>query len=135
VAILERDSESGTVTSFEPEEDPVGMGVQGILRNMFGLRSAVGTEIQEKLDERARLLALGNKRNDANESEFKKLSEELIELGFGREFRDPDYAQFVRAMTRRPEFRKPVLSASDQKTQEKIADEILDDILGKGPKK
>jgi len=108
VAILERDSESGTVTSFEPEEDPVGMGVQGILRNMFGLRSAVGTEIQEKLDERARLLALGNKRNDANESEFKKLSEELIELGFGREFRDPDYAQFVRAMTRRPEFRKPV---------------------------
>ena len=74
VAILERDSENGKVTSFEPEQDPLGMGVQGILRNMFGLRSAVGTEIQEKLDERARLLALGEKRNDSNDSELKRLS-------------------------------------------------------------
>ncbi|MFH1009829.1 MAG: AAA family ATPase [bacterium] len=135
VAILERDSESGVVASFEPEEDPVGMGVQGILRNMFGLRSAVGTEIQEKLDAHARLLAVGDKRSNAEEGEFKRLSDELADLGFGREFRDPDYAQFVRAMARRPEFRKPVLSASEQKEQEKIADEILDDILGKGAKK
>jgi predicted ATPase len=134
VTILERDSESGVVASCEPEEDPVGMGVQGILRNMFGLRSAVGTEIQGKLDERARLLAL-DQRNEKQEREFKKLSQELGELGFGREFRDPDYAQFVRALTRRPEFRKPVLSVSDQQSQEKLADEILDDILGKDKKK
>lgn len=134
VAILERDSESGTVTCLQPDEDPMGMGVQGILRNMFGLRSAVGTEIQKKLDERARLLALGDKRTDMEEDEFKRLSQELVELGFGREFRDPDYAQFVRAMARRPEFRKPVLSSSEQDKQEKIADEILDDIFGKGAK-
>jgi predicted ATPase len=135
VAILERNSESGAVASFEPEEDPLGMGVQGILRNMFGLRSAVGTEIQEKLDRRAGLLVLGNKRNKTQNSEFQKLSEELVDLGFGREFRDPDYAQFVRAMARRPEFRKPVLSTNEQKDQEKLADELLDDILGKGAKK
>jgi len=134
VAILERDTDTGIVASFEPQEDPVGMGVQGILRNMFGLRSAVGTEIQEKLDERARLLALGDKRNKNEEADFKRLSEELVELGFGREFRDPDYGQFVRAMARRPEFRKPVLSASEQEEQEKIADEILDDVLGKKAK-
>jgi ABC-type sulfate/molybdate transport systems ATPase subunit len=135
VAILERDSESGAVASFAPEEDPLGMGVQGILRNMFGLRSAVGTEIQEMLDERARLLVLGDKRSSAQESEFTRLSQELVELGFGREFRDPDYAQFVRAMARRPEFRKPVLSESEQKEQEKVADEILDVILGKDNEK
>jgi len=134
VSILERDSESGMVASFEPEEDPVGMGVQGILRNMFGLRSAVGTEVQEKLDKRARLLALGDERDRTQEIQFKKLSQELVELGFGREFRDPDYAQFVRAMARRPEFRKPVLSANERKNQEKLADEILDDILGKEKK-
>jgi len=135
VTILERDSESGTVASYMPEEDPVGMGVQGILRNMFGLRSAVGTEIQDKLDSRARLLALGDKRNDVDENELKKLSEELVELGFGHEFRDPDYAQFVRAMARRPEFRKPVLSASEQQNQEQLADEILDAILTKDKNK
>ncbi len=131
VAILERDLETGKVASFEPGEDPIGMGVQGILRNMFGLRSAVGTEIQTKLDERVRLMALEERRTVAEEEEFKGLSEELVELGFGREFRDPDYAQFVRAMARRPEFRKPVLTTSEQERQEQIADEILDDILGK----
>jgi predicted ATPase len=135
VSLLERDAKSGTVTSSEPEEDPVGMGVQGILRNLFGLRSAVGTEIQGKLDERTRLLALGDKRDEAQENELKKLSQELVDLGFGREFRDPDYAQFVRAMTRRPEFRKPILSANEQKEQEAIADEILDGILTKGSTK
>jgi predicted ATPase len=135
VRILERDTESGVVASFEPDSDPVGMGVQGILRNMFGLRSAVGTEIQGKLDERSRLLALGDKRKAPDERKLERLSQELVELGFGREFRDPDYAQFVRAMARRPEFRKPVLSTSDQVAQEKIADEILDDILDKSPRK
>lgn len=132
VAILERDPETGTVASSEPEEDLVGMGVQGILRNMFGLRSAVGTETQKKLDDRVRLLALADRRTPEQEAEFVTLSRELVELGFGREFRDPDYAQFVRAMARRPEFRKPVLSANEQQNQEKLADEILDDILGKG---
>jgi predicted ATPase len=135
VAILERDSETGTVASSEPEEDPVGMGVQGILRNMFGLRSAVGTVIQEKLDHRTRLLALGDKRDEKQEDELKNLSQELADLGFGREFRDPDYALFVRAMARRSEFRKPILSASEQKDQEALADEILDDILAKDSKK
>ncbi|HUK99786.1 MAG TPA: AAA family ATPase, partial [Nitrospirota bacterium] len=135
VAILERNEESGKVASLEPEEDPVGMGVQGILRNMFGLRSAVGTEIQKKLDERARLLAWGDKRNNKEDAEFNKLSQELAELGFGREFRDPDYGQFLRAMARHPEFRKPVLSVKEQEKQEKIADEILDEIISKKAKK
>jgi predicted ATPase len=135
VAILERNLESGTVASFEPEEDPVGMGVQGILRNMFGLRSTVGTEIQEKLDNRTRLVALGDKRNADQENELTTLSQELVKLGFGREFRDPDYAQFIRAMSRRAEFQKPLLSATEQQSQEKVADEILDGILGKGSNK
>ncbi len=135
VAILERDMKSGKVVHSAPEEDPLGMGVQGILRNMFGLRSAVGTEIQAKLDERGRLLALGEQRDAAQEVTLNSLSEELVALGFGREFRDPDYAQFVRAMARRPEYRKPVLSVSEQEKQEEIADQILDDILTEDEKK
>jgi predicted ATPase len=134
VAILERDLESGRVVYSEPTDDPLGMGVQGILRNMFGLRSAIGTEIQEKLDERSRLMAI-EERDAAQEAAFIRLSQELVELGFGREFRDPDYARFVRAMTRRPEFQRPLLSAAEQADQEKIADEILDDIMSKENRK
>jgi predicted ATPase len=133
VAILERDLDSGKVVYSEPEEDPLGMGVQGILRNMFGLRSAVGTEIQDKLDERSRLLAL-EERSAAQEEQLKLLTEELVSLGFGREFRDPDYGRFVRAMARRPEYQKPVLSSQELEQQEKIADEILNDILARDKK-
>src|SRR5260370_41865508 len=77
VVMLERDPETGCVASSEPEEDPVGMGVQGILRNMFGLRSTVGTETQGKLNEHAKLLVLGTQRTAAQEKRFKKLADEL----------------------------------------------------------
>jgi predicted ATPase len=132
VIVFERDLDSGCVTSAAPEEDPLGMGVQGILRNMFGLRSAVGTETQEKLDLHAQLLALGDQRTPPQDAEFQRLGEELEQAGFGREFRNPDYASFVRALARRPEFRKPVLTSEELKKQEVIADEILEEILDEG---
>lgn len=134
VAVLEREPSTGLVASFEPDQDPLGMGVQGILRNMFGLRSAVGTEVQDMLDKRALLFSKENRTN-SEEAELHELSETLNMLGFGREFRDPDYAQFVRALARRPEFQKPVLSEKEQQAQEQLADEILDEILQKDPKR
>jgi predicted ATPase len=135
VVMLERNPETGCVASSAPEEDPVGMGVQGILRNMFGLRSAVGTETQEKLDRHAKLLAMGKQRTSTQKKEFKQLGDKLGKAGFGHEFRDPDYAAFLRAMARRPEFRKPVLTTTELKKQEAIADEILKEILAKEKKR
>ena len=129
VVLLERNPDTGRVASSAPDEDPMGMGVQGILRNMFGLRSAVGTETQDMLDLHAKLLSLGNQRTVPQEDEFKQLSDKLEKAGFGREFRDPDYASFLRAMARRPEFRKPVLTAAELKRHEAIADEILAKIM------
>jgi ABC-type multidrug transport system ATPase subunit len=135
VVILERNLKTGRISSSEPEEDPAGMGVQGILRNMFGLRSAVGTEMQEKLDKHSKLLALGKKRTKRQDMRFKNLGDELERTGFGHEFRDPDYAAFLRAMARRPEFRKPVVSTDELKKQETIADEILASVLSKEERK
>jgi hypothetical protein len=64
-----------------------------------------------------------------------RLADELENSGFGREFRDPDYAAFRRAMARRPEFKRPVLTADELKKHETIADKILADVLAKGKKK
>ncbi len=111
------------------------MGVQGILRNMFGVRSTVGTETQDKLNEHAKLLALGKQRTAAQEKQFTKLAGELEKAGFRHEFRDPDYASFLRAIARRPEFKKPVLTTEELKKQEVIADKIVADVLAKGKKK
>lgn len=135
VVMLERNVETGYVASSEPEEDPIGMGVQGILRNMFGVRSTVGTETQGKLNEHANLLALGKQRTAAQKKRFKTLADELEKTGFGREFRDPDYAAFLRAIARRPEFKKLVLTTKELKRQEDIADKIVADVLAKGKKK
>lgn len=135
VVMLERNTETGCVASSEPEEDPLGMGVQGILRNMFGVRSTVGTETQDKLNEHAQLLALGKQRTAEQTKRFKTLADELEKTGFGREFRDPDYATFLRAIARRPEFKKPVLTTKELKKQEDIADKIVADVLAKGKKK
>jgi predicted ATPase len=135
VVMLERNMETGSVVSSEPEQDPVGMGVQGILRNMFGLRSTVGTETQGKLNEHAKLLALGKDRTAAQDKRFNALTDELENAGFGHEFRDPDYAAFIRAIARRPEFKKPVLTSEEMKKQEAIADKILGEVLAKRKKK
>jgi len=58
----------------------------------------------------------------------------LEKAGFGREFRDPDYATFLRAIARRPEFKKPVLTTEELKKQEVIADKILNEVLAKEKK-
>jgi len=82
-----------------------------------------------------RVLALSKQRTKVQERRFKQLGDELEKTGFGHEFRDPDYAAFLRAMSRRPEFRKPVVSTEEMKKQETIADEILADVLSKEGKR
>jgi hypothetical protein len=60
-----------------------------------------------------------------------RLSEQLADLGFSNaDFRDPDYALFVRKMAEHRRFRKPVLSAQQKSEQDAIAGQIIDEILG-----
>ncbi len=59
-----------------------------------------------------------------------RLSAELADLGFSTaDFRDPDYALFVRKMAQHRRFRKPVLTPQEQAEQDAIADSIIDEIL------
>ena len=59
-----------------------------------------------------------------------RLSAELADLGFSTaDFRDPDYALFVRKMAQHRRFRKPVLTPQEEAEQDAIADSIIDEIL------
>jgi hypothetical protein len=69
-------------------------------------------------------------RAESEDAELGRLSEELADLGFSNaDFRDPDYALFVRKMAEHRRFRKPVLSTQEKSEQGAIADQIIDDIL------
>jgi hypothetical protein len=54
----------------------------------------------------------------------------LADLGFSTaDFRDPDYALFVRKMAQHRKFRKPTLTPEERAEQDRIADVVIDEIL------
>lgn len=125
--------EDGNTHIFEPSQNPRGMGFSGLLRSdMFGLRSAVDPLTLKDLDRRNYLFALKRKQREletAQEQELAGLSERLEELGFGREFRDPLYQLFVERMALHTRFQKPQLTPEEIQEQERIADQIIDEIV------
>ncbi|MCQ4313352.1 AAA family ATPase [Pseudomonas stutzeri] len=128
VHILRRDP-SRTVVDI-PDEHPQGMGVTGLLKSeLFGLSSTLDIETERRLFRRNELF-VKSPRTPAEEAELSRLSAELADLGFSTaDFRDPDYALFVRKMAQHRRFRKPVLTPEEQVEQDAIADSIIDEIL------
>jgi predicted ATPase len=113
-----------------PDEHPQGMGVTGLLKSeLFGLSSTLDTETERRLFRRNELF-VKHPRTADEDAELTRLSTELADLGFSTaDFRDPDYALFVRKMAEHRKFRKPTLSLEEQAEQNKVADEIIDEIL------
>ena len=129
VLIMRRDQD-GCTTIEHPDIDPQGMGVTGLLKsNLFGLRSTIDSATQQQLDRRNHLFSLGEKRTNKQNKELTQLSEELSDLGFAQDFKDPLYAMFVQKMAQHTKFQKPTLTAEEQQEQDEIVDEIIQEIL------
>lgn len=128
VHILRKRGELSVVES--PDVHPQGMGVTGLLKSeLFGLASTLDIETERRLFRRNELFVKSPRTID-EDAELTRLSSELADLGFSTaDFRDPDYALFVRKMAQHRRFRKSVLSPEEQAEQDRIADEIIDEIL------
>jgi predicted ATPase len=128
VHILRRNGDR-TVVDI-PDEHPQGMGVTGLLKSeLFGLSSTLDSETERRLFRRNELF-VATPRTEEEDAELSRLSAELADLGFSTaDFRDPDYALFVRKMAQHRRFRKPTLTPEEQIEQDAIADEIIDEIL------
>jgi len=128
VHILRREGERTVVDV--PDEHPQGMGVTGLLKSeLFGLSSTLDIETERRLFRRNELFVKSPRTPD-EDAELSRLSAELADLGFSTaDFRDPDYALFVRKMAQHRRFRKPVLTPEEQAEQDAIADSIIDEIL------
>lgn len=128
VHILRRQADRTVVET--PDEHPQGMGVTGLLKSeLFGLSSTLDIETERRLFRRNELY-VKRPRTAQEDAELTRLSAELSDLGFSTaDFRDPDYALFVRKMAEHRKFRKPTLSPEEQAEQEQLADEIINEIL------
>lgn len=124
-----RKTETGTTVSL-PDQDPVGMGVSGLLKSdLFGLRSTVDAETMRRIDRRYALYAKGSVRTLAEDAELSRLSEELGDLGFAQDFRDPYFAMFVQKMAQHTKFHKETLTPDEQREQDTLANDIISEIL------
>jgi len=128
-------TKEGRITVSTPEENPEGMSIAGLLKSeLFGLRSTVDTETRRRIDRRNLLFAKAAPRTPQEDAELSRLSEELSELGFASDFKDPYFAMFVKRMAIHTKFHKDVLSPEEREEQDKVADEIIEDILERAGK-
>lgn len=133
VQIFEKEN-GGKIIAHPPEIDPKGMGVAALLTSeLFGLKTTLDLDTQEKVD-RKRELSLKSDLTPPEKEEMINLANELGPLDFTRTIRDPLYDKFIRAMMSRKEFQKSILTPKERKEQEKIAKEIINEILAEGTK-
>jgi hypothetical protein len=121
--------EDHATVAEEPEYDPIGIGVEGLLKSeLYGLRSTLAPEILVKLDEHYRLLGKSGKTPE-EELQLIKLANELNNLHVTRTHPNPYFEHFANAMAQH--ILMPEVSLSKQEIQEQtqLAEEILAEIL------
>ncbi|WP_421946382.1 AAA family ATPase [Phaeodactylibacter xiamenensis] len=84
--------------AIEPDVDPQGLGVAGILRSeLFGLKTVLDRETNLLLEERNRLMYKQSK-GETTEKDLERL-EELFDIlsrkGFNQTFRDPLFEEYI----------------------------------------
>jgi predicted ATPase len=127
VQIFER--VDGFISPRQPIEDPRGLGVAGVLLEMFGLPTTLDLLTQRKIEKRNQLSRQTN-RTAEEEEELNSLSRELAELGLAYEARDPEYRRFLRAVHTWEQKSGSRLGSLPAAEQERIVMDIVGDLLG-----
>lgn len=129
VQIFHRDRETRRVQVTEATEDPRGMGVAGVLTQMFGLPRTLDLPTLQKMQRRDELAML-EQRDDAQREELRALNDELSSLGLLFEARDPKVAQVLQAVaTWERDSREQFWSLSEPEQRE-LATRLVAKMLG-----
>ena len=135
VRMFRVDEHTGNVTAEQPDIDPQGLGVAGILTSeLFGLPSVLDQPTLALLQERNELLYKQDHQqlDDLGQLRLQELFLILNRKGFARIDKDPIYEQFLRAYAKRTE---PITTDSlhvtkeQREQQDKIALDILNELF------
>jgi predicted ATPase len=122
-------SEGEAIIAREPEYDPLGIGVEGLLKSeLYGLRSTLAPEVLKQLD-RHYLLLGKEQRTDAEQQELMLLAVELNALGVARTHPNPYFETFAGALARRTPHDETAFSKEQIAEQVQIADEVLSEVI------
>lgn len=97
VRIMHVDPDSGVVIVEPPFVDPQGLGIGGVLTDIFGMPSTLDQPTQDLIAARNRLARLAD-LDDEQTASLDVINEKLREMGFMYEERDELYRQFLRKM-------------------------------------
>src|SRR5262249_36123102 len=127
VRVLSQDS-AGLVAR-EPDYDPMGIGVEGLLKSeLYGLRSTLAPEVLEQLDRHYFLLGKA-RRTSEEKLELMRIATELNSLGVARSHPNPYFETFAKALARRAPHDETTVSKADLDAQAKIADDLLEEVM------
>ena len=121
---------SGRVVASHPKQDPMGMGIAGLLTSdVYGLRSELDRGTLDKLDLRRRL-AIQEELSEAEREELRNLNEWAERQDFTRTDRDPLYKTFVDAMTKWQEesglLTRSTLTEEERAEQARVASQVIE---------
>lgn len=97
VQVLHTDQATNQVIASPPFVDPKGLGIGGVLTDIFGMPSTLDQPTQELIDKRNKL-ARQERLSVAQAQELEVINEELRKLGFMYEERDELYREFLRKL-------------------------------------
>jgi ABC-type multidrug transport system ATPase subunit len=107
VFVVYHDPETGEANVDHPPVDPRGLGVAGVLRQVFGMRSTLDPETQKLIGERNRLLA-DRQRDVAQEEQLAELTQEIRTLGISMQSQQDMFEQFLKELNRQDLVARPL---------------------------
>ncbi|MTK53757.1 ATP-binding protein [Paludibacter sp.] len=129
---VENGKEIKRISTFQPDFDPRGLGVAGILTSeFFNLPSTLDEATLKLLNDRNELITKQSNKG-LDDDELEQLNDiflKLSGLGINTTDRDPLYQKFLTLVSQRDEFKIEKPTKEDKRKQDEIALEILDELF------
>lgn len=131
VKIFKKKDDGKTEVS-NPFLSPREMSVSKILTSeLFGIPSVMSKKLEDLLNEKRYLQAklINNKLNDTEQITFERLKKYFDGIGFNDQTNDSRYNQFLKLTSLRSEYLDRSYSREEEAELDKIAQEVLEEIL------
>jgi ABC-type cobalamin/Fe3+-siderophores transport system ATPase subunit len=128
VRVMQTDKATGRIQATPPFVDPKGLGISGVLTDIFGMPSTLDRPTQELIDKRNKLARLAE-MTMAQAQELEVINDELRKLGFMYQERDELYREFLRKLDDVELADAGPLSLDELQRRDETTREIIEQLL------